>query len=146
MGVGTGILYFLPVLTGAIADKYGYKRMLFIAFSIYASAFILLPLFNTFTGVFIMYLYLAVGAALFKPVISATIAKTTNDTTSSIGFGILYDGEYWCLFGPMVTLLYKSNYTLVFIYRQVLLRLTLSCYYFTVNREEQNQMNLFQQL
>ncbi len=88
MGVGTGILYFLPVLTGAIADKYGYKRMLFIAFSIYASAFILLPLFNTFTGVFIMYLYLAVGAALFKPVISATIAKTTNDTTSSIGFGI----------------------------------------------------------
>ena len=25
MGVGTGILYFLPVITGAIADKYGYK-------------------------------------------------------------------------------------------------------------------------
>jgi MFS family permease len=115
MGVGTGILYFLPVLTGAIADKYGYKRMLFIAFSIYTSAFILLPLFNTFTGVFIMYLYLAVGAALFKPVISATIAKTTNDTTSSIGFGIFYMMvNIGAFFGPMVTLLYKSNYTLVF--------------------------------
>ena len=24
MGVGTGILYFLPVLTGAIADRYGF--------------------------------------------------------------------------------------------------------------------------
>jgi len=102
MGVGTGILYFLPVLTGAIADKYGYKRMLFIAFSIYASAFILLPLFNTFTGVFIMYLYLAVGAAfVLNQLFRQQLTKTTNDTTSSIGFGyFLYDGEYWCLFWP----------------------------------------------
>lgn len=115
MGYGTGILYFLPVLTGSIADKYGYRRVLFIAFIIYASAFILLPLFNTFTGVFAMYLYLAVGAALFKPVISATIAKTTNNTTSSIGFGIFYMMvNVGAFFGPMITLLYKSNYSLVF--------------------------------
>lgn len=85
MGVGTGILYFLPVLTGAIADRYGYKKVLFLAFLIYTSAFILLPIFTTFTGVFLMYLYLAVGAALFKPVISATISKTTTDETASIG-------------------------------------------------------------
>ncbi len=76
MGVGTGILYFLPVFTGAIADKYGYKHVLFISFIIYTTAFLALPLFNTFAGVFAMYLYLALGAALFKPVISATIAKT----------------------------------------------------------------------
>ena len=54
MGVGTGILYFLPVLTGAIADRYGYKKVLFLAFLIYTSAFILLPMFTTFTGVFLM--------------------------------------------------------------------------------------------
>lgn len=116
MGVGTGILYFLPVLTGAIADKYGYKRVLLIAFIIYTSAFILLPMFNTFAGVFAMYLYLAVGAALFKPIIQATIAKTTNDDTSSIGFGIFYMMvNIGAFFGPMVTLLYKSNYELVFL-------------------------------
>ena len=57
MGVGTGILYFLPVLTGAIADRYGYKKVLALAFVIYTSAFILLPMFSTFTGVFLMYLY-----------------------------------------------------------------------------------------
>jgi len=115
MGFGTGILYFLPVLTGSIADKYGYKRILIIAFTIYSSAFILLPLFKTFTGVFAMYLYLAVGAALFKPVISATIAKTTNESTSSIGFGIFYMMvNIGAFFGPMVTLLFKSNYILVF--------------------------------
>ncbi|MFK5854802.1 MAG: MFS transporter [Bacteroidota bacterium] len=115
MGYGTGILYFLPVLTGSIADKYGYKRMLFISFIIYSSAFILLPMFNTFTGVFAMYIYLAIGAALFKPVILATISKTTNSETSSIGFGIFYMMvNIGAFFGPMVTLLFKSNYILVF--------------------------------
>ena len=115
MGVGTGILYFLPVFTGAIADKYGYKRVLFIAFIIYISAFISLPLFDTYAGVFAMYLYLAVGAALFKPVISATIAKTTNENNSSIGFGIFYMMvNIGAFFGPMVTMLYKSDYNLVF--------------------------------
>jgi len=116
MGVGTGILYFLPVITGAIADKFGYRKVLAIAFVIYTSAFILLPHFNTFTGVFIMYLYLAVGAALFKPVISATIAKTTDDETASIGFGIFYMMvNIGAFLGPMLTLIFKnSSYDLVF--------------------------------
>lgn len=115
MGVGTGILYFLPVLTGAIADRYGYKKVLLLAFIIYTSAFILLPTFKTFTGVFIMYLYLALGAALFKPIISATIAKTTTSETSSIGFGIFYMMvNIGAFFGPMVTLLFKGSSHLIF--------------------------------
>lgn len=116
MGWGTGILYFLPVITGSIADKYGYKKVLILAFAIYTSAFILLPMFDTFTGVFAMYLYLALGAALFKPVISATIAKTTTEENSSIGFGIFYMMvNVGAFIGPMVTLLLKkSSYDLVF--------------------------------
>ena len=110
MGIGTGILYFLPVITGSIADKYGYKRMLSIAFVIYTSAFLLLPHFHSFTGVFAMYLYLAVGAALFKPIISATVAKTTNEQNSSIGFGIFYMMvNLGAFLGPMLSLLFRSS-------------------------------------
>lgn len=115
MGVGTGILYFLPVLTGAIADRYGYKKVLLFAFIIYASAFILFPLFSSFTAVFMIYIYLAVGAALFKPVISATIAKTTTEKTSSIGFGVYYmmiNIGAFC--GPLVTLLFKGESQYIF--------------------------------
>lgn len=115
MGVGTGILYFLPVLTGAIADRYGYKKVLFLAFGVYTSAFLLLPHFSTFTGVFLMYIYLAIGAALFKPIIQATVSKTTTDETASIGFGIFYMMvNIGAFLGPMVTLLFKGNSSLIF--------------------------------
>ena len=115
MGVGTGILYFLPVLTGAIADRFGYKKVLALAFVIYASAFVLFPQVSSFAAVFGMYIYLAIGAALFKPVISATIAKTTTDKTSSIGFGIFYMMvNIGAFFGPMVTLLFKSQSQMIF--------------------------------
>lgn len=110
MGVGTAILYFLPVLTGAIADRYGYKRVLTLAFVIYTTAFLLLPQFHTFGGVFAMYIYLAVGAALFKPVVSATISKTVTNDTASIGFGIFYMMvNIGAFFGPMVTLLFNKG-------------------------------------
>ncbi|MDR2773140.1 MAG: MFS transporter [Tannerella sp.] len=115
MGVGTGILYFLPVLTGAIADRYGYRKILAIAFVVYASAFALFPQVSSFPAVFIMYIYLALGAALFKPVISATIAKTTTEKTSSIGFGIFYMMvNIGAFFGPMLTLLFKERSQMIF--------------------------------
>ena len=115
MGVGTGILYFLPVLTGAIADRFGYKKVLALAFVIYSSAFALFPQVSSFTAVFCMYIYLALGAALFKPVISATIAKTTTNETSSIGFGIFYMMvNIGAFIGPMVTLLFKSQSHMIF--------------------------------
>jgi dipeptide/tripeptide permease len=115
MGIGTGILYFLPVLTGAIADRYGYRKILAIAFVIYASAFALFPQVSSFAAVFAMYIYLALGAALFKPVISATIAKTTTRGTSSIGFGIFYMMvNIGAFFGPMLTLLFKDRSHVIF--------------------------------
>ncbi|MDR2775746.1 MAG: MFS transporter, partial [Tannerella sp.] len=115
MGIGTGILYFLPVLTGAIADRYGYRKVLALAFVIYATAFAFFPQVSSFPAVFIMYIYLALGAALFKPVISATIAKTTRPETSSIGFGIFYMMvNIGAFFGPLVTLLFNSRSHLIF--------------------------------
>lgn len=142
MGVGTGILYFLPVLTGAIADRYGYKRVLLVAFLIYASAFVLLPQFSTFTAVFLMFIYLAVGAALFKPIISATIAKTTNPKNSSIGFGIFYMMvNIGGFVGPMVTLLYKETYSNVFYISAgiILLNLVLLIFYKEPERDTVQQ-------
>lgn len=109
MSVGTAILYFLPIFTGAIADYYGYKKMLIFSFLLYISAFLLFPLFDSFSAVFAMYIYLAIGGAMFKPIISATIAKTTNDSNASIGFGIFYMMvNIGSFLGPLSTLVAKK--------------------------------------
>jgi POT family proton-dependent oligopeptide transporter len=90
MGIVNAILYFLPVITGAIADRFGYKKMLVLSFIILSSGYFLMGLFSSFAGIFLAFFYVAIGAALFKPIISATIAKTTDDSNSSVGFGIFY--------------------------------------------------------
>ncbi len=90
MSTLAGLVYFLPILTGAIADRIGYKKVLITAYIILASGYFALASFKTFIPIYLSFIYLAVGAALFKPVISATISKSTNDETSSIGFGIFY--------------------------------------------------------
>ena len=90
MGIGTAFLYLLPIVTGALSDRIGYRKTLFIAYTIYTLVFLMIPTYKSFTSVFVIYLMLAVGAALFKPIIAATVTKTTDTQTSSIGFGIFY--------------------------------------------------------
>lgn len=90
MGPVVAILYFLPVITGAIADRYGYRMTLIIAYLILASGYLMMGFFKTYASMYVVFMYVAVGAALFKPVITATVAKTTDSETSSIGFGIFY--------------------------------------------------------
>jgi dipeptide/tripeptide permease len=90
MGTVVGLLYFLPTITGAIADRYGYKKVLIIAYIILSTGYLFMGYVKGYGGMWIAFLYLAVGAALFKPVISATISKTSTKETASIGFGIFY--------------------------------------------------------
>jgi proton-dependent oligopeptide transporter, POT family len=40
--------------------------------------------------VFLALLVMATGSGLFKPIISGTIARTTDETNSALGFGIYY--------------------------------------------------------
>lgn len=116
LGVGTMVLYFLPIITGAIADRYGYKKVLVISFIIYIAGFVAMPFFKSFASVFSAYLFLAIGGALFKPIVSATVAKTTDETTSSLGFGIFYlMVNIGAFVGPLVTLAFKKiSYDFVF--------------------------------
>lgn len=97
------ILYLLPVLTGALADRYGYKRTFFLAYAIMVPSYFLLGQFKSFEGFLFAFLLVALGAATFKPVVVGTVARTTDKTNSSIGFGIFYMMvNIGGFFGPMV--------------------------------------------
>ena len=90
MGIVTAILYLLPLFTGVIADKIGYKRSLIIAFILLISGYYIMGEVQSYTMVFIVFLWVAVGAAMFKPVSSAIVTKNTDESSSTLGFGIFY--------------------------------------------------------
>ncbi len=90
MGTGSMLLYLLPLFTGAVADRLGYRKMLFLSFGLYLSGYFMIKSFDSFGWVFFAFLWTCTGGAFFKPVISAMIARTTGPDTSSIGFGIFY--------------------------------------------------------
>jgi proton-dependent oligopeptide transporter, POT family len=90
MGTGSMLLYFLPLFTGAVADRLGYKKILLLAFTLYFSGYFMLMSFHSFGLIFFAFLWTCTGGAFFKPIISAMIARNTDSETSSIGFGIFY--------------------------------------------------------
>jgi len=89
-GIATFLLYLLPVLTGALADRYGYKKTLLLSFVMMAVAYYSLGQFFTFPTFLCAFLFVAIGAAIFKPVVVGTVARVTNRSNSAMGFGIFY--------------------------------------------------------
>jgi dipeptide/tripeptide permease len=90
MGFVTAILYFLPIFTGIMADKIGYKLSLIIAFLMLAGGYYMMGQVTTVSSMFLVFLFTALGAAIFKPVASAIVTKSTNDDNSTLGFGVFY--------------------------------------------------------
>ena len=94
VGLLTGVVYaatyVLPILGGALADRYGYRRMLMVAFSLLATGYFATGFMSSYAMVFLALLLMATGSGLFKPVISGTIARSTDETNSTFGFGIYY--------------------------------------------------------
>jgi len=84
------ITYVIPILGGALADRYGYRRMLIFAFSLLAAGYFLTGQASAYGVVFVCLLVMATGSGLFKPIISGTIARTTTEANSGFGFGIYY--------------------------------------------------------
>jgi proton-dependent oligopeptide transporter, POT family len=82
--------YVVPILGGALADRYGYRRMLLVAFSFLSVGYFASGHMSAYGAVFASLLLMAAGGGLFKPIISGTIARTTNESNSGFGFGIYY--------------------------------------------------------
>jgi len=89
-GVIQPLLYFLPILSGALADRFGFRKLLMIAFSLLGGGYFLTSQTTTYGAVFAALVIMGVGAGIFKPLISGSIAKLTDESNSTLGFGIYY--------------------------------------------------------
>lgn len=86
----TPLLYFLPILSGAIGDRFGYKKVLYFACLIMSLGYLFAGLSTTYVTVFSSLVFMAVGAGFFKPMIAGSVARLTDESNSSLGFGIYY--------------------------------------------------------
>lgn len=113
-GLFSGGLYLLPMFTGALADKIGYRKSLIMAFVLLAVGYLslgLLPLMlegaglvqygeqTVFTGlresgerylIVPIMVILMVGGAFIKSNISASVARETTSETRAKGYSIFY--------------------------------------------------------
>ncbi|MGD8451556.1 MAG: MFS transporter [Phycisphaerae bacterium] len=81
---------FLPIVTGGIADRYGYKRVLFFSISANIVGYLMMANLHNYYGFFAGILVLATGTAFFKPALQGSLAQNLTKENSSLGWGIFY--------------------------------------------------------
>ena len=86
----TAIQFFLPLFFGVIADRIGYKLSLIISFIIIGIGYYLMGTVSSYWAIYLAFLFAAIGGSFFKPVVSGVIARTTDESTHTMGFGLFY--------------------------------------------------------
>lgn len=81
---------FVPVLTGGISDRVGYKETIFTSTVIKILGYLIMAWFPTYWGFMSGAIVLAFGTGIFKPGIQGTIVKSTNRENSSMAWGVFY--------------------------------------------------------
>lgn len=95
--------YVVPLFSGTFADRYGFKKMLIVAYLAYLPSILLLIFTKSFSGIALTMLTIGLAAGIFKPLISGTVRAVTDKTNKTLGFGIFYAMvNVGASFGPIV--------------------------------------------
>ena len=95
--------YMIPIVSGTFADRFGFKKMFFVAYAAYFPAILFLMFTKTFSGLALTMITLGFAAGIFKPLVSATVRAVTDKTNKTLGFGIFYAMvNIGGTFGPIV--------------------------------------------
>jgi MFS family permease len=87
---------FLPIATGGLADRFGYKRTLACSISMMMTGYLMIAFLrdlswlSNYWGFFIPVMTLATGTAFFKPSLQGSLAQNLSKENSSVGWGIFY--------------------------------------------------------
>jgi len=97
------ISYTIPVISGTFADKFGFKKVMIISYPAYLPSILLLTLTESFSGIALTMLTIALAAGIFKPLVSGTVRAVTDRSSKTVGFGIFYAMvNIGASFGPLI--------------------------------------------
>ncbi len=80
----------LPTFTGGIADRYGYKRTIFVSITLKVAGYLVMGTQREYWPFFLGAMLLATGTALFKPGIQGSLAHNLKPEDASLGWGVFY--------------------------------------------------------
>jgi MFS family permease len=80
----------LPVFTGVLSDRFGYKQTIGLSTIIKIAGYLIMAAMPTYVGFLIGAIVLAAGTAVFKPGIQGTLVKASKPENSSMAWGIFY--------------------------------------------------------
>ncbi len=80
----------VPVFTGGLSDRFGYKETIFVSTIFKIGGYIMMAMWPTYWGFFAGAVVLATGTAIFKPGIQGTLVKASSRENSSMAWGVFY--------------------------------------------------------
>ena len=89
-GIFFAFLYFLPPFVGAIGDKIGFKKGLVLAFGLLTLGYFGLGVYNNKLSVIFFLTVVLIGGSFIKPLITGTVAKTTDEANRARGYSLFY--------------------------------------------------------
>jgi len=102
MGIFGGVVWFLPVLGGTLADRFGFRRSLIFAYLIMTVGYFLLgslsapwlaPVRHAIPLEWLVLMVLmvpAMGPSVVKPCVAGTTARASTEAVRSVGYSIYY--------------------------------------------------------
>lgn len=89
-GIFAALLYLGPIFCGAISDKIGFRNALLLAFLLMTIGYAFLGAVPEKLFSIVSLIFIVAGGSFVKPVISGTVAKTTDDINRARGYSIFY--------------------------------------------------------
>jgi len=80
----------LPTFTGGLADRYGYKRTIFVSITLKVLGYLIMGTQREYWPFFFGAMTLATGTAIFKPGIQGSLAHNVRKEDAGLGWGIFY--------------------------------------------------------
>lgn len=116
------VVWFLPVIGGTLADRFGFRRSLAAAYLVLSAGYFLLgslsapwmapvrDAFPLYWLVFAILMVPALGPSIVKPVVAGTTARASTENVRSLGYSIYYTVvNVGGTLGPVVAFLVRRS-------------------------------------
>jgi len=90
MAVLMPCLFLFPLVSGALAEKYGNKTMLFASFTLLLTGYVLSFFMTTFIPLLLTLVVMGLGAGTYKPIVSGSIAQTSGEEHRNHAYSLYY--------------------------------------------------------